>query len=116
MGAHKSLRITYTNDETWFARLVEQLKADYTKDSASFDNEIGKGNFYQVDIDWGLQARKIEVTFRQPIIFSRKIATHILQGHYVLLCNLSDQYIEANTREHQFKLGYSSYNGIFFSS
>ncbi|MGN6491540.1 MAG: helix-turn-helix domain-containing protein [Agriterribacter sp.] len=116
MGAHKSLRITYTNDETWFARLAEQLKADYTEDSASFDNDIGKGNFYQVVIDWGLQARKIEVTFHQPVVFSRKVTTHILKGHYMLLSNLSDQYIEASTQEHQFKLGYSSHNGIFFSS
>lgn len=116
MGAPKSIRISYTNDERWFSTLVSQLKATYTEDTAHFDNEIGKGSFYKVDIDWGLQARKIEVTFRQPVIFSRKVTSHTLKGHYVLLSNLSEQYIETTTQEHEFKLGYSSHNGIYFSS
>lgn len=116
MGTQKVLRISYTNDERWFNTLVSQLKAVHTNDTASFDNEIGKGRFYKVDIDWGLQARKIEVCFRQPVIFSRKVTTHTLKGHYVLLSNLSDQYIEASTQQHQFRLGYSSHNGIYFSS
>lgn len=116
MGDQKSLKITYTNDERWFPGLVSQLKADFTDHTASFDNEIGKGSFYKVDIDWGLQVRKIEVRFRQPVIFSRKVTHHTLKGHYVLLSNLSEQYIETSTSEHQFRLGYSSHNGIYFSS
>ena len=97
MGRQKSLKITYTNDENWFSKLVSQVKATRTDHTAAFDNEKGKGSFYMADIDWGLQVRKIEVVFRQPVIFSTTATTPAPKGHYVLLSNLSEQYIETNT-------------------
>lgn len=116
MATQKSLRVSYTNDERWLSALATQLKANYNGDAATFDNEIGQGSFYKVDIDWGLQAQKFTVKFRQPVVFSRKITTRKLKGHYVLMSNLSEQQVEASTDENRFKLGYASHNGIYFSS
>ncbi|MBX3254043.1 MAG: helix-turn-helix transcriptional regulator [Chitinophagaceae bacterium] len=116
MGRQKSLKITYTNDEKWLPKLALQLKADYTDHTAHFDNEIGKGSFYKVDIDWGLQVRKFEATFHQPVIFGQKMETPSPKGYYVLLSNLSERYIETSSGENTCKLGYSSHNGIYFSS
>lgn len=114
MTASKPLRIHYTNDDHWFPQVAPQLKASFDESTLTFDNEIGKGFFYRTNIAPGLRIRKIEVEFRQPVVFVRKSATH--PGYYVLVSNLSEQYLEASTAQQQFKLGYGSNNGLYFSS
>lgn len=114
MASAKTLTISYKNDDNWFPQVAPQLKATFDEDSLSFDNEIGKGNFYRVDIDVGLRVRKIEVVFHQTVIFKRKSTKN--PGYYVLVSNLSEQYLETETGQQQFNLGYGSENGLYFSS
>jgi AraC-like DNA-binding protein len=114
MPALNPLLVSYKNDDDWFAQVAPQLKADFDDTRLTFDNEIGKGDFYRVDVEPGLRVRKIEVVFHQPVLFMRKSTTH--PGYYVLVANLSEQYLEARTQQQQFKLGYGSDNGLYFSS
>lgn len=55
MSSSKAFTISYKNDDSWFAQVGPQLKATFDNDKLSFDNEIGKGDFYRVDIDLGLR-------------------------------------------------------------
>jgi hypothetical protein len=114
MATETPLVIRYKNDDSWFAQVAPQLQAHFTESILRFNNEIGKGLFYRVDIEPGLRARKIEVCFRRPVVFMRQGTEH--PGYYVLVSNLSDQYIETHTQQQVFKLGYGSDNGIYFSS
>lgn len=116
MAAQKSLEIHYTNEESWFPQIAPQLKAVYTGTTLTFDNEIGKGDFYKVEIDWGLRVRKVDVLFHKPVIFERRGAALSRTGYYALISNLSEEYVEAATNEHHFSLGYSTENGLYFSS
>lgn len=114
MTSSRPLTISYKNDDNWFPQVAPQLKASFDEDKLSFDNEIGKGNFYRVDIDLGLRVRKIEVVFHKMVIFKRKSTKN--PGYYVLVSNLSEQYLETETGQQQFNLGYGSENGLYFSS
>lgn len=114
MAIQRTLRITYTNDDFWFPQVAPQLKASFDDTTLTFDNEIGKGSFYKVGIEPGLAVRKVEMQFQQPVVFSRKSTSR--SGYYVLVANLSEHYIETTTQERQYKLGYDSVNGIYFSS
>ncbi|MBO9611749.1 MAG: helix-turn-helix transcriptional regulator [Dyadobacter sp.] len=114
MPASRPLTITYKNDDQWFAQVGPQLRATFDEDSLRFDNEIGKGDFYRVNIDHGLRVRRVSVMFRKPVVFKRKI-THD-PGYYVLASNLSEQFLATTTGETLFNLGYGTENGIYFSS
>lgn len=114
MLSQKPLKIIYQNDDYWFPQVAPQLNASYDETTLTFDNEVGKGDFFKVDIEPGLRVRRIEVQFHKPVIFMRKSTTN--PGYYVLVSNLSEQYLETTTCEKSFKLGYSSENGIYFSS
>ncbi|WP_426295562.1 helix-turn-helix transcriptional regulator [Dyadobacter endophyticus] len=114
MPASKPLTITYKNDDQWFAQVGPQLDATFDENSLTFDNEIGKGDFYRVNIDQGLRVRRVTARFHKPVVFKRKI-THD-PGYYVLVSNLSEQYLETRTGEQQFNLGYGTENGLYFSS
>jgi len=114
MPAQEPLKIIYQNDDYWFPQIAPQLQAVYNDNVLSFDNEIGKGNFYKVDIEPGLRVRKIEVQFKQPVLFMRNSTTN--PGYYVIVSNLSEHYLETTTQEKVFKLGYNSENGLYFSS
>jgi len=114
MSLQKPLKIIYQNDDYWFPQVAPQLNASYDETTLTFDNEIGKGNFFKVDIEPGLRVRRIEVEFHKPVIFMRKSTAN--PGYYVLVSNLSEQYLETTTNEKSFKLGYGSENGIYFSS
>ncbi|HWV29151.1 MAG TPA: helix-turn-helix transcriptional regulator [Dyadobacter sp.] len=114
MPSSKPLTITYKNDDQWFAQIGPQLHAVFDEHSLTFDNEIGKGDFYRVNIDQGLRVRRVVVQFHKPVVFKRKL-THD-PGYYVLVSNLSEQYLETRTGEQQFNLGYGTENGLYFSS
>ncbi len=114
MPASKPLTISYKNDDNWFAQVGPQLHAAFDNDSLTFDNEIGRGDFYRVNIDEGLRVRRVTVTFHRPVVFKRKI-THN-PGYYVLVSNLSEQQLSTSTGEQEFNLGYGTENGLYFSS
>lgn len=114
MGQQLPLTISYKNDAFWFPQVAPQLNATFTDTTLTFDNEIGKGQFYKVGIDTGLAVRKLEMLFHQDVVFTRESTEH--PGYYVLLSNLSEQTLETNTGEQLYKLGYGSDNGIYFSS
>ncbi|WP_153796609.1 helix-turn-helix domain-containing protein [Foetidibacter luteolus] len=114
MPAEPAFIIAYQNDDSWFPQIAPQLCAEYNACELAFDNEIGKGNFYKVDIEPGLRARKIEVTFNKPVKFLRNSTAH--PGYYILLSNLSEQCLETTTQEKTVKLGYNTENGLYFSS
>lgn len=114
MPASKPLTITYKNDDQWFAQIGPQLGADFDEHSLSFDNAVGKGEFFRINIDNGLRVRRVSVIFRKPVVFKRKI-THD-PGYYVLVSNLSEQYLATTTGETLFNLGFGTENGIYFSS
>lgn len=116
MGTQEPLIIHYTNPGTWLPEVTASLKATVNKNSLSFDNEIGKGTIYKVDIDWGLGVRKMKAFFHQPVIFERDPVPDFDKGHYILLSNLGEQSIETTTTDQQFELGYTSEEGIYFSS
>ena len=116
MSIQQPLTIHYTNDEAWLPQVSSLLKGEIDGDSMQFDNEIGKGKVYRVNIDWGLRIRKMQVVFHQPVIFERDPILHAKDGYYVLISNLGDQYLEAVTADQHFKLGYTTDEGIYFSS
>lgn len=114
MPLSEPLTISYKNDDQWFSQVGPQLGATFDEHSLTFDNAIGKGEFFRVNIDKGLRVRRVNVMFHKPVLFKRKI-THD-PGYYVLVSNLSEQYLETTTGETQFNLGYGTENGIYFSS
>ena len=61
MLSQKPLKIIYQNDDYWFPQVAPQLNASYDETTLTFDNEIGKGDFFKVDIEPGLRVRRIEV-------------------------------------------------------
>lgn len=116
MSTQDPLVIHYTNDEAWLPQISTLLKATITGHTLFFDNEIGKGNVYKVDIDWGLRIRKMQVKFHQPVVFTRDSISTSEKGYYVLIANLGEQYLETTTQHQHIKLGYTTDEGIYFSS
>ncbi|MFT3705069.1 MAG: helix-turn-helix transcriptional regulator [Agriterribacter sp.] len=116
MSAQEPLVIHYTNDEAWLPQISTLLKATIDGNTLFFDNEIGKGNIYKISIDWGLRMRRMKVVFHQPVIFARDRIVQSEKGYYVLISNLGEQYLETTTADQHFKLGYTTDDGIYFSS
>lgn len=116
MSTQDPIIINYTNVGTWIPGVISLLGATADENTMSFDNKIGKGNMYKVDIDWGLGIRKMEALFHQPVIFERDAVPDHEKSYYVLLSNLSEQYLETITDNQHFKLGYTTEEGLYFSS
>lgn len=114
MNTQKPLQLSYKNDEYWFPQIGPQLDATFDEHRLVFDNKIGKGEFYRIVIEPGLHLLKAEATFHRPVTFIQQSGSGT--GFYVLASNLSDQLIKAMTGEQEYKLGYGSENGIYFSS